>query len=202
MSGARVFVVDADDRAREGMRQVLRRSGFSTSGFRSTKAFLDRGVGTGAACVVLEYELLGISGLHLQEQLGGRTLSIVFVAGHGDVPTVVEAMKGGAVDFLPKPVDAEQLVAAVTRGLEQSARAESDRMLHDIFARRLDRLTRRERQVATRLIRGLSNKEIASELGAAEKTVKVHRGRAMSKLEVDSVAELVRLTEKAAIDVC
>jgi FixJ family two-component response regulator len=152
--------------------------------------------------VVLDYELLGISGLDLQTQLGDRSLSIVFVAGHGEISTVVEAMKGGAVDFLSKPVDAEQLVAAVTRGLEQSARAESDRMLHDIFARRLDRLTRREREVATRLIRGLSNKEIASELGAAEKTVKVHRGRAMAKLEVDSVAELVRLTEKAAIDVC
>jgi len=201
MDGARVFVVDADDRTREAMRQVLQRSGFNVSAFSSAEAFLDRGVGAGPACAVLDYQLLGMSGLNLQHSLGNRALSIVFVASHSDVSTVVEAMKGGAVDFLSKPADPEQLTAAVTRGLDQSAHAESDRMLHDIFARRLDRLTRREREVATRLIRGLSNKEIASELGAAEKTVKVHRGRAMAKLEVDSVAELVRLTRKADIDV-
>ena len=96
------------------------------------------------------------------------TFSVVFVTGHGDVRTVVQAMKSGAIDFLTKPVDTEQLVAAVTRGLEQSARTEAEQRLHDVFVERVDRLTRREREVATGLIRGLHNRQIASELGTAE----------------------------------
>ena len=104
-------------------------------------------------------------------------------------------MKGGAVDFLTKPVDTEQLVAAVTRGLERSARTEVVLRLHEAFVERLRRLTHRERQVASGLIRGLSNREIAAELGTSEKTVKVQRGHVMCKLEVRSVVELVRMVE-------
>ena len=127
----------------------------------------------------------------------GRSLSIVFVTGEGDVSTVVQAMRKGAVDFLTKPIDTQLLLAAVTRGLKQSARTDAERHLHDVLAERLSRLTSRERDVAMCLIRGLRNKEIASELGTTEKTVKVHRSRVMGKLEVGSVAELVRLIDAA-----
>jgi FixJ family two-component response regulator len=137
-----------------------------------------------------------LSGLELQKRLSASAVSVVFVTASGDVSTVVEAMKGGAVDFLTKPVDFAHLEAAVTRGLERSERTETERRLHDLFVERMDRLTRREREVVTGLIRGLANKEIASELGATEKTIKVHRGRVMAKLEVGSVAELVRLVEE------
>jgi RNA polymerase sigma factor (sigma-70 family) len=198
MTGGNVFLLDEDVRARRDLATSLAGSGFKVWEFSSAESFLARPLNMRPACLVLDYQLPGLSGLELQKMLGSSAVSIVFVAAGGDVPTVVEAMKSGAVDFLAKPVDPEQLVAAVTRGLEQSARAESDRVLHDVFAKRIDRLTPREREVVIRLIRGLSNREIATELGAAEKTVKVHRGRAMAKLEVGSVAELVRLIERAA----
>ena len=124
-------------------------------------------------------------------------MSIVFVARHADVATVVRAMKGGALDFLMKPVNTAQLVAAVARGLELSIQTEAERRTHDGFVERVDRLTRREQEVATGLVRGLLNKEIASELGTKENTVKIHRRRVMAKLEVGSVAELVRMVENA-----
>jgi FixJ family two-component response regulator len=119
----------------------------------------------------------------------------VFVTGSGDVPTVVEAMKHGAVDFLAKPIQEAQLVAAVTRGLDNVVRAEAQRHERDAFLERVDRLTARELQVAVCLIAGLSYKQIASELGMTEKTAKVHRSHIMEKLEVRSVAELVRVAE-------
>jgi FixJ family two-component response regulator len=131
----------------------------------------------------------------LEKLVGRSALSIVFVTGRGDTLTVVQAMTRGAVDFLTKPVDTQQLLAAVTRGLEHSMRTESQRRVHDAFVERWDRLTARERDVAMCLLRGRPNKEIAAELGTTEKTVKVHRGRVMSKLEVGSVAELVRLID-------
>lgn len=148
--------------------------------------------------MVLNDLLPGLSGLELQKRLKRESaLSVVFVTGRGDVPTVVQAMRSGAIDFLTKPVDTEQLVEAVTRGLEQSARTEAEQRLYDVFVERVHRLTRREREVATGLIRGLHNKQIASELGTTERTVKVHRGRVMAKLEVGSVAQLVRLVTNA-----
>ena len=189
-----VFIVDHDDGARGALAQYLTASGFAVCAFQSAESFLERRP-TGPACVVVDHFLPGLSGLELQKRLGDSALSIVFVTAGGDVPMVVKAMKGGAVDFLTKPVDTEQLVAAVTRGLERSARTEVERRLHEVFLERVHRLTFRERQVAAGVIRGLSNREIAAELGTTEKTVKVQRARVMSKLEVSSVAELVRIVE-------
>jgi FixJ family two-component response regulator len=189
-----VFIVDHDDRARGALAKYLSASGFAVSAFGSAESFLERHP-TGPACVVVDHYLPGLSGLELQKRLGESALSIVFVTAGSDVPTVVKAMKGGAVDFLTKPVDTEQLVAAVTRGLMRSARTQVERRLHELFVERARRLTNRERQVAAGLIRGLSNKEIAAELGTAVKTVKVQRARVMAKLEVNSVAELVRVVE-------
>jgi FixJ family two-component response regulator len=190
-----VFVVDDDDVARAELSQYLSSSGFMVRAFRSAESFLERRPLSGPACLVLDYHLPGLSGLELQKRLSASAVSVVFVTASGDVSTVVEAMKSGAVDFLTKPVDFAELVTAVTRGLERSERTEEERRLHGVFVERMDRLTRREREVVTGLIRGLANKEIASELGATEKTIKVHRGRVMAKLEVGSVAELVRLVE-------
>ena len=193
-----VFVVDHDEGARTALSRHLTSFGFAVLAFSSAESFLEQRPTSGAACVVLNDRLPGLSGLELQSRLKTESaLSVVFVTGRGDVPTVVQAMKGGAIDFLTKPVDTEQLVAAVTRGLEQSARTEAEQRLNDVFVERVDRLSRREREVAAGLIRGLQNKQIASELGTTEKTVKVHRGRVMAKLEVGSVAQLVRLVENS-----
>jgi FixJ family two-component response regulator len=189
-----VFIVDRDAGARVGLAQYLTASGFAVCSFASAESFLEKRP-TGPACVVVDHYLPGLSGLELQKRLGDSALSIVFVTAGGDVPTVVKAMKGGAVDFLTKPVDTEQLVEAVTRGLARSARHAVERRLHEVFVERVHRLTLRERQVTAGLTRGLSSKEIAAELGTAEKTVKVQRARVMFKLEVSSVAELVRMVE-------
>ena len=193
-----VFVVDYDEGARIALSRHLTSFGFAVRAFSSAESFLEQRPCSGAACVVLNDRLPGLSGLELQRRLKRESaLSVVFVTGRGDVPTVVQAMKSGAIDFLTQPVDTEQLVEAVTRGLEQSARTEAEQRLYDVFVERVHRLTRREREVATGLIRGLHNKQIASELGTTERTVKVHRGRVMAKLEVGSVAQLVRLVENA-----
>ena len=172
--------------------------GFAVQTFNSAESFLEEPRVPGAACIVLSDRLPGLSGLELQRRLRSNSaLAVVFVTGRGDVPTVVQAMKGGAIDFLTKPVDVEQLAAAVIRGLEQSARTEAEQRLYHVFVERVHRLTGREREVATGLIRGLHNKQIASELGTTERTVKAHRGRVMAKLEVGSVAQLVSLVEGA-----
>ena len=198
MSLRNVFVVEHDEGARTALSRHLNSFGFAVRAFNSAESFLAQRPASGAACLVLNDRLPGLSGLELQRRLQSEsTLAVVFVTGHGDVRTVVQAMKSGAIDFLTKPVDTEQLVAAVTRGLEQSARTESEQRLYDVFVERVDRLTRREREVATELIRGLHNRQIASELGTTERTVKAHRGRVMAKLEVGSVAQLVRLVENA-----
>jgi FixJ family two-component response regulator len=172
--------------------------GFAVKAFSSAESFLEHRPSSGAACVVLDDRLPGLSGLELQRRLKTESaLSVVFVTGRGDVPTVVQAMRSGAIDFLTKPVDTEQLVDAVTRGLEQSARTEAEQRLYDAFIERVHRLTPREREVAAGLIRGLHNNQIASELGTTERTVKAHRGCVMAKLEVESVAQLVRVVENA-----
>jgi FixJ family two-component response regulator len=194
-----VYVIEHDASSRAALCQCLRASGFVVRAFGSVESILERRPLRVPACVVLDYDLPGLSGPELQRQLlDDSALAIVFVTGRGDVATVVEAMKGGAVDFLTKPVDTERLVAAVTRGLEQSARTEAERRLHHVFLERVDRLTPLEREVATRLVRGLLDKRIAADLGTTEKTIKVHRARVMTKLEVGSVTELVRLVENAS----
>jgi len=194
-----VFVVEHDPSSRAALCQCLSASGFTVRGFSSAESILACRPLHAPACVVLDYDLPGISGLDLQRKLlDDSALSIVFVTSRGDVATVVRAMKSGAVDFLTRPVDTELLVGAVNRGLEQSKRADAERRLHHVFLERVDRLTAREQEVATGLIRGLLNKQIAAELGTTEKTIKVHRARVMAKLEVGSVAELVRLVETAS----
>ena len=192
-----VFVVERDDDLRARLSRYLSDSGFAVSGFSSAESFLETLPITGPACVVVDQHLPGLSGPDLQrELLDNPTLAMVFITDSGDVSTVVQAMRDGAVDFLMKPIEAEQLITAVTRGLQKGTRAETKRQMRDTFLSRVEMLTARERQVAMRLVAGRSNKQIASELGTTEKTAKVHRGHVMAKLQVGSVAELIRLAEE------
>jgi len=155
-----------------------------------------------AACLVLDVRLPGASGLDLQTALreANRAMPTIFIAGFGNVPMSVQAMKGGAIDFLQKPFDENELLSAVERALARGRQARAERAERLIIQRRFDTLTRREREVLGLVVAGLLNKQIAFTLGAAEKTVKIHRGRVMHKMQVESVADLVRITQRIGIE--
>jgi FixJ family two-component response regulator len=194
-----VLIVDDDEAVGRAMARVLMAAGFEAQVYASAPAFLARPTADRPACVVLDQRMPGVSGLELQRAITGETaLAVVFLTGHADVPTSVEAMKAGAVDFLTKPVDETRLLAAVTSALERSAQTHAAGRERRSFLERVARLTPRERQVGALMIQGLLNKQIAWELGTAEKTVKVHRARVMEKLAVGSVAELARLAERTS----
>jgi FixJ family two-component response regulator len=176
---------------------VLRASGFDAQHFNSASAFLRCRTDDRPACVLLDFRMPEVNGLELQKTLtDAQGLAVVFLTGHADVQTSVAAMKAGAVDFLTKPVEEDLLLSAVTKAVERSAAAQATDRERVAFLARLARLTPRERQVGALVIQGLLNKQIAGELGTAEKTVKVHRARVMEKLKVGSVAELARLAER------
>ena len=155
-----------------------------------------------AACLVLDVRLPGASGLDLQTALleANRAMPTIFITGFGNVPMSVQAMKGGAIDFLQKPFDENELLSAVERALARGRQARAERAERLIIQRRFDTLTRREREVLGLVVAGLLNKQIAFTLGAAEKTVKIHRGRVMHKMQVESVADLVRITQRIGIE--
>lgn len=167
--------------------------------FASGAELLARAEHDGPSCVVLDMRMPDLDGLELQQALAAREAQIVFLTGHGDVPMCAEAMKAGAVDFLTKPVDDEELLAAVARGLARSAEARQASADRAAARARLEALTPREFEVMQRVIAGLLNKQIADDLGAAEKTIKIHRGRVMEKMGVESVAELVRMAQVAGV---
>ena len=200
-SGATVFVVDDDMAVRRSLARLLRSAGLNVETFPSAREFLDRLPSARTGCIVLDVRMPGMTGLELFDQMAAKGLSlpVVFLTGHGDVPTSVRAMKNGAVDFLLKPVDDEVLLQAirqaVARHVSQQAREQERQSLEG----RLRRLSAREHEVMEYVIRGDLNKQIAADLGISEKTVKVHRGRVMAKMEAGSVAELVRLCEAAGI---
>ncbi len=196
-----VFVIDDDASIRKSLSRLLRSAGYTAETFSSAEEFLRREHFEGAGCILLDVQMTGLSGMDLQEELNKADyhMPIVFITGHGDIPMSVEAMKKGAVDFLTKPFDDEQLLQALRAAIEkdQNARAEYTEVLE--IRRRIELLTPREDEILRYVVTGMLNKQIALKLGIAEKTVKVHRGRVMEKLGVDSVAELVRLAEKAGV---
>jgi FixJ family two-component response regulator len=196
-----VFVIDDDASVRKSLSRLLRSAGYTAETFSSAEEFLRREHFDGVGCILLDVKMPGLSGMDLQEELNKADyhLPIVFITGHGDIPTSVEAMKKGAVDFLTKPFDDEELLQALRAAIEKdrNARAEYTEV-HEI-RRLIELLTPREDEILRYVVTGMLNKQIALELGIAEKTVKVHRGRVMEKLGVDSVADLVRLAEKAGI---
>jgi RNA polymerase sigma factor (sigma-70 family) len=201
MTAGIVFVVDDDAAIRRALERLIRSVGLDVETFDSAQAFLSRDPPDGPACVVTDVRMPGLSGLDLQEELVDANLSmpIIFMTGHGTVPMSVRAMKAGAVDFLQKPVDEQVLLDAIHHAIERDGREKKDRALQEEIRRHLETLTPREREVFELVVRGMLNKQIAAELGASEKTIKVHRGRVMQKMEADSLADLVRMAERAGI---
>ena len=196
-----VFAIDDDASVRKGVTRLLRSAGYKSEVFASAADFLARSAHSGPSCVIVDVQMPGLNGIDLQETLiqRRRAEQLVFITGYGNIPMCARVMKAGAVDFLPKPFRADQLLQCVERALARSAN-ERNRAAEKNNARQLlDLLTPREFEVMQLVITGMLNKQIAGELGTAEKTVKVHRGRVMQKLGVRSVAELVGLAQKASI---
>jgi FixJ family two-component response regulator len=196
-----VFAIDDDASVRRGLARLLRSAGYKTEIFESACDFLERPLHSGPSCVIVDVQMPGINGMDLQETLiqHRREEQLVFITGHGDIPMCAQAMKAGAVDFLRKPFRDDELLQCVERALIRSAEQRRRSAERNEVRRLLDLLTPREFEVMELVITGMLNKQIAGELGTAEKTVKVHRGRMMQKLGVASVAELVRLVEKAGV---
>jgi FixJ family two-component response regulator len=193
-----VFVVDDDAAVRKAISRLLRSAGIAVAAFASPKEFLVQYNPATPGCLVLDIAMPGLNGLELQAALGKKvsTLPIIFLTGHGDVPKSVQAMKSGAFDFLIKPVKDRDLLRTVRAAIEKDGIARQEQAkLSDICAR-LAVLTRREREVLEHVVDGKLNKQIAGDLGIAEATVKMHRARVMTKMKVQSVAELARLTER------
>ena len=191
---ASVAVIDDDVLILRALDRLLRAAGFAVQTFSSAQAFLRERTADCTGCVVMDLSMPELSGLELQQALAASAdpRPVVFISGQGSVPSSVEAMKAGAVDFLTKPVDEHKLLAAVRIAIgRERATREKDGLRATITAR-LSTLTMRERQVLEHVVAGKLNKQIAAELGTAEKTIKVHRARMMRKMQVDSLAELVR----------
>ena len=196
-----VVLVEDDEAVRRALSRLLKAAGYDVISFDSADAFLEAGSPAGPVCLVLDVRLPGLSGLDLQERLEDSDLptSIVFITGHGDLPMGVRAMKKGAVDFLTKPVDEVQLIAAIEQGI---SRDREERGAHEELAElreRVARLTPREHEVFSLVVTGMLNRQIAQQLGAAKNTIKVHRARVMRKMEADSVADLVRFADRLGV---
>jgi FixJ family two-component response regulator len=196
-----VFIVDDDASARRGLTRLIRAAGFRAESFGSAREFLASQGRDGPGCLVLDVKMPEMTGPELQVQLSKAEycMPIIFLSAHGDVPTTATAMKKGAVDFLTKPVDREDLLGAIRDSLAKDAAARQRFAGLESVRQRIATLTPREHEVMTYVITGMLNKQIAVELAIAEDTVKIHRGRVMQKLSIVSVAELVRLCEMAGI---
>ena len=193
-----VFIVDDEPSVTRSLKRLLLSHGLESETFASAEEFLSREPADRPSCLLLDVRMPDRDGLDLQRELErrGRTLQVVFLTGHATVPMGIEAMKGGAVDFLEKPFEDEQLLAAVREAIDRDARARRERAELDEVRRRRDALTPRQRQVFSLVVRGLLNKQIAAQLGKTEKTIKKHRGRVMATMQAGSFAELVRMAER------
>ncbi len=194
-------VVDDDESMRSSLSRLFRATGHTVRTFESAQAYLAEASPEEPGCVVLDIRMPGMDGLTLQERMSNRGFNapIVFVSAHGDIPASVRAMKRGAIDFLEKPFEEEDLLGAVDRAIVLDTELRERRSSSAKFRRGLEHLTSREYEVMTHVIAGRPNKMIAQELDVSEKTIKVHRGRVMKKMEARSLAELVRMAERAGV---
>lgn len=194
-----VRVVDDDASVLKSLERLLRSAGLSVRTFPSPQAFLQQHDGNIPGCLLLDLSMPGLDGLQLQQALAqtGDPCPVIFITGHADVPSTVRAMKAGAVDFLTKPFEREQLLAAVRLAIEKDGAARAARAERSSIGVRVAALTPREHQVMAHVVAGHLNKQIAADLGISEKTVKVHRARVMKKMGAGSVAELVTMVSSA-----
>jgi len=194
-----VFVVDDDVSVRESVEALIETAGLRAKSFATALDFLGACRDASPSCLVLDVSLPGLSGLDLQQRLGDRRdLPIIFLTGHGDIPMSVQAMKAGAVEFLTKPFKADVLLTTIRRAIESSSTALVRESALDQLRRGYESLSPRERQVMTHVVSGRLNKQVGSELGISEVTVKAHRGQVMRKMNAASLADLVRMA--AALD--
>ena len=198
-----VFVVDDDISVRESVESLIQSAGWEPEVYASAQEFLSRPRALGPSCLILDVNLPDLNGLELQTRVvADRTdLPIIFITGHGDVPMAVRAMKGGAVEFLTKPFEDSALLAAIEQAIERSRAALDLEQGLRVLRARHAKLSRREREVMSLVVSGLLNKEIGSELGISEITVKAHRGKVMRKMEAQSLAELVTMAAELHLPV-
>jgi FixJ family two-component response regulator len=197
-----VFVVDDDASMRDAISRLLKTVGLIVKAFASGGEFLNSKLPDVPACVVLDVRLPGLSGLELQQEMVQRGIHVpvVFITGHGDIPMSVQAMKAGAIEFLTKPFRDQDLIDAVRSGIHRDRKGRDERAQLAELREGLSQLTQREREVLGWVVAGLLNKQIALRLGASEKTIKIHRSHVMQKMHADSLADLVRMSEKLGID--
>jgi len=197
-----VFVVDDYAPVRSAVSRLLRAAGFAVAAFASAERFLAQYDPHAPGCLVLDLDMPAVNGFELQRILARKrsVLPIIFLTGHGDIPKSVQAMKRGAIDFLTKPVNDENLLAAVRAAIEKDRALRREQAELSEIRERLATLTPREREVLEYVVAGKLNKQIAGNLGTVEQTVKVHRARVMQKMKAQSVAELVRFTERCRIN--
>jgi len=193
-----VFVVDDDESVRKALKRLITSVGMNVETFATAQEFLSCEPYEGPSCLVLDVRMPGLSGLDLQQELAKADLAlpVIFITGHGNIPMSVRAMKAGAVDFLEKPFDDQVLLDLIQHAVEQDKQAKQKHSEKGQIQRRFESLTSREREVFAHVVKGMLNKQIAFKLGISEKTIKVHRGRIMAKMEAESVADLVRMAEK------
>jgi FixJ family two-component response regulator len=192
-----IFVVDDDHRVREALSRLLSSMGLQAITFGTASEFLEFEKPDAPACLILDLELPDISGLDLQKELAERDAPpIVFITGHGDIPSTVRAMKAGAIEFLSKPFGEQELLQAIDAGIAVDREARSRRSALAELQERYSLLTPREREVLTFVVAGFANKQTAGDLGIAENTIGVHRGQIMRKMGARSLAELVRMADK------
>ena len=197
-----VFVVDDDPIVCTSMKRLIRTLGLEVQTFNTAQEFLRAKRPNAPGCLVLDVRLPDLSGLDLQQELAKARidLPIIFVTGHADIPMSVRAMKAGAVEFLTKPFREQDLLEAIQHGIAQDRETRERRAAISELQQRLDSLTPREHEVFPLVVSGLPNKQIADQLGASEKTIKVHRGQLMRKMEAESLADLVRMSERLKIN--